>query len=225
MSLLAKVVKKRNWAFLAYPESLPANWVDVLQQTGLPFAVSPLHDKDVDPNGDIKKHHYHVILCYPGPTTYTVVKALTDSLNQPIPQPLESVKGYYRYFSHKDNPDKAQYDESQIKSYNGFDILEYSDLTAREVLELKEKVVEIIRELNINEYSTLIEYLLDNGYSQEWSIVSNHTIFFERYVASRRYRGIRATKKAIRDYWDDVEDTNAIERFYREVYENESLAE
>lgn len=58
-----KVVKGRNWAFLVYPESLPSNWEDIITETGLPMAFSPLHDKDVNPNGEEKKPHYHVI-CY-----------------------------------------------------------------------------------------------------------------------------------------------------------------
>ena len=61
-------VKKRNWTFLVYPESAPADWVSKLQATGLPVAISPLHDKDINPDGELKKAHYHVIVCYSGPT-------------------------------------------------------------------------------------------------------------------------------------------------------------
>ena len=81
-------VKKNKWAFVLYPESAPENWLEELQFTGLQIAISPLHDKDINPDGEIKKAHYHVILIYDGPTTYNNVKQLTDRLNQPIPQPL-----------------------------------------------------------------------------------------------------------------------------------------
>ncbi|WP_222862631.1 Rep family protein, partial [Campylobacter concisus] len=33
MSQDNKNVKKRNWAFVAYPESMPANWLEILQET------------------------------------------------------------------------------------------------------------------------------------------------------------------------------------------------
>ena len=89
-------VKKRNWAFLVYPESAPVDWQEILQKTGLQCAISPLHDMDLDPTGEPKKAHYHVIACYSGPTSYNVVKSLTDALQCPIPQPLEQVRGYYR---------------------------------------------------------------------------------------------------------------------------------
>ena len=37
-----KVIKKRNWAFIVYPESIKEDWIGELQLTGLPFAISPL---------------------------------------------------------------------------------------------------------------------------------------------------------------------------------------
>ena len=58
------VVKKRNWAFVCYPESMPKNWLEILQETGSPIAISPLHDKDKDPDEKEKKAHYHVIICW-----------------------------------------------------------------------------------------------------------------------------------------------------------------
>ena len=68
----AKNVKKRNWAFVLYPESAPKDWKEQLSKTGLEGAISPLHDKDVNPTGEPKKAHYHIIICYPGPTTFNV---------------------------------------------------------------------------------------------------------------------------------------------------------
>lgn len=218
---MAKQIKKRNWAFVAYPDSLPTDWLDRLQATGLPFAVSPLHEFDVDPTGETKKPHYHVIVCYPGPTTLSVVQALTSDLGQPNPTALESVQGYYRYFTHKDNPDKYQYDERKIRTFGGFDITSWDDLTAKEVLEIKEKIVGIIRDLRINEYATLIEYLIDNGYYQEWSVASNHTIFFERYISSRRHRHYNDSKRRFREYWANIDDTKMVEEFYSDIWSSQ----
>ena len=56
-------IKKRNWAFVLYIESAPSNWLDILIKSGLSFAVSPYHDKDINPDGEVKKAHYHIILC------------------------------------------------------------------------------------------------------------------------------------------------------------------
>ena len=131
---MSKNVKKRYWAFVLYPESAPTNWREELQSTGLQCAVSPLHDKDFNADNSPKKPHYHIILCYNSPTTYKNVLSLTESLNQPIPQPLDSVKGYFRYLTHKDNPEKYQYDDGLITSINGFDKNDYLELTNNQVI-------------------------------------------------------------------------------------------
>lgn len=182
-----KNVKKRNWAFVAYPESLPINWKELLQLTGLQVAISPLHDMDKDPTGEPKKPHYHVILCYAGPTSFNVVKALTDSLKCPIPQPLEQVRGYYRYFTHMDNPEKYQYSPDTIETINGFSIMDFVELTKSEVLTAKRKLQSLIREKNILEYSDFMDYLQDSeNMEQEYDVASNNTYFFEKYISSRR---------------------------------------
>lgn len=187
-------VKKRNWAFVLYPESAPSDWVDRLQSTGLACAISPLHDSDLNPTGEPKKAHYHVILSYSGPTSYKVVKGLTDSLNQPIPQPLEQVRGYYRYLTHMDNPEKAQYSPSDIRHINGFDISDYCDLTRSEVNAIKSQLIQLCRNLGIVEYSQLMDYLLDNEMKTEFDIASSNTLFFDRYLSSSRYRYTNSNK-------------------------------
>lgn len=179
-------VKKRNWAFVLYPESAPADWFQRLQLTGLQCAVSPLHDCDINPTGEPKKAHYHIILCYSGPTSFNVVKQLTDSLNQPIPQALEQVRGYYRYLTHKDNPEKAQYDDNDIKTINGFNISDYVELTKSEVIEVKKSLQQLIIHLDLFEYSDFMDYLLENDLSLEYDVASSNTYFFEKYISSRR---------------------------------------
>ena len=85
------MIKKRNWGAVIYPESAPEDWKEILKLKGLTFAVSPLHDKDIDPTGEKKKPHYHIIICFPGPTTDTTVNQIMKELNQPIAIPLEKV--------------------------------------------------------------------------------------------------------------------------------------
>jgi hypothetical protein len=183
----SKNIKKRHWAFVLYPESAPYDWLERLEKTGLPAAVSPLHDSDKDPTEEEKKPHYHIILMYNGPTTFNSVKSFTDSLNQPRPQPLESVRGYYRYFTHLDNPEKYQYEASEIKHLGGFNISDFIELTKSEVNTIKRKLQQFIRDYEVTEYSCFMDLLLDNEMAAEWEIASNHTYFFNAYLKSRRH--------------------------------------
>lgn len=184
---MARNVKKRNWTFVLYPESAPEDWIDIIIQRGIVFAVSPLHDKDVNPTGEIKKPHYHVILCYDGPTTYnSVCELVQDVLNQPVPKVLDSVKGMYRYFTHKDNPEKYQYDENGIKSYNGFDV--NAILSSFEVYQCLNTIQSLIVENNIFEYSELMDFLLQEQFMELWNVACSHTLFLNTYITSKRNR-------------------------------------
>lgn len=207
-------VKKRNWAFFVYPTkeqlaklkseydgsdgygSVPDDWQQRLQLSGLQYAISPLHDKDKleDGSGKTKKPHYHVIVVYGSPTTYNNVKSLTDSLNAPIPQALEQVRGYYRYLTHKDNPEKYQYDEKDIQVGGGFNIADFVDLSKSEVTEIVFKLQKLIREQNLTEYEALMDYVQDNFDRTVYDVASTHTIFFNTYLRSRRHRAEQPVK-------------------------------
>lgn len=194
---MAKNVKKRYWAFVLYPESAPEEWRQILTETGLQCAISPLHDKDINPDGTPKKAHYHVILCYAGPTTYNCVKTLTESLNQPIPQPIEQVKGYYRYFSHKDNPEKYQYSESDITTINGFDIGEFTELTVTEIKKYMHELNIMIFEKDITEYSDLNALLIfdESEHARELEhVLDSHTIHFNALIRSRRHKKLEQSE-------------------------------
>ena len=181
-------VKKRNWTFVLYPESAPEDWRDKIKLSGLLAAVSPLHDKDLNPTGEPKKPHHHIVLVYSGPTTYSAVAKFTASLNATIPQPLESVKGMYRYFTHKDNPEKYQYDEADITTLNGFNIVDLVELTRSEVNQLKTRIISIIRTIGFTEYADLVDFLIDNELMAEYDVAVNNTFFFNSYIASRRFK-------------------------------------
>ena len=188
-----KNIKKRAWAVVCYPDSLPQDWQDFLSKTGLEIAISPLHDKDINPDGTIKKAHYHVILVYQNPTTYNNVKTnICDYLNCPEPKPLESVKGYYRYLTHRDNPEKYQYNESEIITLNGFDINDMINMTINELCAYLNKITDFIEELQITEYRDLI-VLLKNDDELRFllPIAQTKTTFLNAYIKSLKYKNLK----------------------------------
>lgn len=186
--------KKRNWACVVYPESLPENWLDILNLSGLQIAISPLHDKDLEADGQTpKKPHYHLILIYSGPTSFNVVKSLTDQLHAPIPVALEAVRGYYRYLTHKDNPEKYQYDEKEIRCLNGFSILDFVELTKTEVLKIKKSLIDLIKQKKITEYADFVDYVMLELSESELDVATGHTYFFDKYISSRRNQNQKIT--------------------------------
>ena len=178
--------KGRIWATVGYPESLPTDWLDRLGETGLQLAISPLHDKDLNPDGEEKKAHYHIIFNYDGPTTYQHVKGLCDSLNMTIPIKLESLRGMYRYHLHLDNPEKYQYNDADRILLNGFDTTQVNALTTVEVNKLLKELVTIIEDNDITEYRDLVFMLIESPNLYDVSI--RHTIFLNTYISSRRHK-------------------------------------
>lgn len=183
---MSKNVKARYWACVGYPESLPDNFLEKLQETGLQIAISPLHNRDLNPTGEEKKEHYHFILCYEGPTTYSNVKTLCDKFNMTIPIKLESVKGMYRYHLHLDNPEKFQYDDRDRILLNGFDKNSVNELTKTEVQKYIKEIISFINENHIKEYSDLLSIFLDNDMPEMFDVASSHTILFTSFLNSKR---------------------------------------
>ena len=180
--------KGRIWACVGYPESLPTDWLDQLQLTGLQVAISPLHDKDIDPTGESKKPHYHIIINYDGPTTLNHVKELCDSLNMTIPIKLESLRGMYRYHIHIDNPDKYQYDDRDRILLNGFDPKQAEQLTSVETDKLQNELLEFIDNNDIIEYYDLLHVLRTSDSTQLLFVAKNNTMLLNSYIKSRRHK-------------------------------------
>ena len=108
-------------------------------KTGLQCAISPLHDKDMNPDNTPKKPHYHVILTYSGPTSYNVVKALTDGFNQPIPQALEQVRGYYTDISRiRTIQRKLSMMSERLRPSTAFNIVDFGADTLRDHADKKD---------------------------------------------------------------------------------------
>lgn len=180
------IIKKRNWAFVVYPESLPSDWINLLKIKGTSCAISPLHDKDINPTGEPKKPHYHIILSFGSPTTYNNVKSFSEDFNGTIPIPLESVVGYYRYLTHKDNPEKTQYNEEDIKLFNGFDPVEL--MTESEVTNLLKQILAIIKQNDIKEFQDLVDYLLSHDLHDNLVALEKHPYFISLYLHSKRHK-------------------------------------
>lgn len=117
--------RTRTWAFIVYPESAPDDWRDIVANEHVPALISPLHDKDINADGEPKKPHWHVLLMYNGKKARSKIQELTNSLNAPKPQPVSDKRGYARYLIHADNPEKYQYDPKDVVQLGGADYTQF----------------------------------------------------------------------------------------------------
>lgn len=186
--MLKSDLKKRNWTFVLYEDSCSSDWEDYLISTGVPFSYA-YHDKDMTEIGEPKKPHYHVLMCFDGPTTYNTMldHAKRVGAANDVVMPVGSVRGIVRYFCHKDNPDKYQYNEDVVQCKNGFDPSDYFCLTVSQQKALKRALIDFIRNHDITEYAELIDILIDSMEDDMCDIATQNTFFFSQYIKSRRH--------------------------------------
>lgn len=176
-----------SWTCVIYPESVPENWQELLGEMWIPWACSPLHDRDLNADGEKKKPHWHLLLSFRSVKTYEQVKEITDKLNAPVPQPCKDTRGLVRYFLHLDNPSKAQYEKKDITSGGGFDVENALKPTATEESEILDEIEDFIEMHWVVEYCDLASYIRHE--KKEWASVFRHNAFhLSNIMKSQRYK-------------------------------------
>lgn len=113
--------RTRSYATVVYPESALDNWESLLTDLHIPCLISPLHDKDVNPNGEPKKPHYHVLLLFDSVKSEEQAREVIAKFGGVGCEKVNSTRGYARYLCHLDNPEKAQYNTTDVKQFFGAD--------------------------------------------------------------------------------------------------------
>lgn len=189
----SKDERTRNWTFIVYPESAPADWRDRLDTEHIQWIESPLHDKDKNADGEAKKAHWHVLVLFVGKKSFEQVKQLTDSLNAPIPQKTASAKGMVRYMAHLDNPEKVQYSPGDIIGHGGVDVAEYLKPTSSSRYLLIREMMDFVREKNIIEIEDLLTYASTERFDDWFPLLCDNSAYIMgAMIKSRRHRAERA---------------------------------
>lgn len=163
--------KSKYFCCMLYPDSSTYDVdyiIKALAEEHLTFAVSPIHDRDVEDDGSPIKGHYHLLLAYSSATTLSNIRGWFKACGMPETD-LHSVRvcasgvGYYRYLTHKDNPEKAQYDSNDIRIFNDFDELfkKFSNTESDKIDKLV-RIFRLVDELNTVSFHNLIQYLMLN---------------------------------------------------------------
>jgi hypothetical protein len=205
--------RTRNWGGILYPDSLPENYLDILNESHIKWALSPLHNKDLNADGEHKKDHRHLILVYDTVKSFEQVKELTDKLHGTVPQKLNSLVGAVRYFTHKDNPEKAPYDEKDILCGNGFELEEILKKTTTEKKAIVKEIYEFIKNNDIIEFHELTDYAYEHNADWFDVLMEGHTMVFNAVIKSRRHseklqleRVEREQKKAFEEKGIEIDE-------------------
>ena len=191
-----KEQRTRNWTFVLYEDSAPENWRDILDEQFLEWVESPWHDKDVNADGEPKKKHKHILLMFGGVKSYEQVKEITDKLNAPIPQRCHNAKAMVRYMAHLDNPEKAQYDVSEIIPHGGVDLAELLRPSSSERYTLIREMIDYVRSSAVTEFQDLMDYAAENRFDDWFPLLCDSCAFvIGQYIKSQRHRALGAQRE------------------------------
>lgn len=191
--------RRKVWAAVVYPESLPENWLTKLEQTHIPIAISPLHDADKwtqqdeieNPShkaGTFKKSHYHLALYFESLKSMQQVLSVLQPLGVTYVEPVEVPRSYNRYLCHLDQPEKAPYNPKDIVRLNGATCdISKPNPTTDEQREIRREILDTIRNNNITEYFEIVDYADMNGLDDWAWYLEHHTVYIVGYLKSKHF--------------------------------------
>lgn len=182
--------RTRNFATVVYPESASENWQDILASQFIPAFISPLHDKDINPTGEPKKAHYHVLIMFDSVKTTEQAESIFKLIGGVGCEKVNSIRGYSRYLCHLDNPEKAQYDESSVRSLGGADYVGTIGLVTDKYKAIGE-MIDYCKENNIVSYSDLLEYCRMERFDWFRVLCDNGTVVMKEYLKSKSWTNER----------------------------------
>lgn len=165
-------VRGEVWALVGYPESLPDDWYSILDELHIQVLISPLHNKDVNADGEVKKPHFHIVLIFESLKSYSQVLEIANKLNCPVPQKQDSKRGIARYLCHLDNPEKAQYEVDDVVTLGGADY--------RALISMASDKYEVVGEI--------IDWLEANPSVHRWSFA--RLLHWSRLNNEKWFRGL-----------------------------------
>lgn len=178
--------RTRNFATIVYPESAPDNWQDILGEQCIQAFVSPLHDRDFNPEGEPKKPHWHVLVMFDGVKSSRQVEDLFKLIGGVGCQKVNSIRGNARYLCHLDNPEKAQYDPNDVRAFAGADYHEICSLVSDKYGAIRD-MLQFCEDNNIINFADLLIYASENRNDWFRVLCDSGTFVVKEYLKSRKW--------------------------------------
>lgn len=188
--------RTRNWTVIFYPEDLPDDWKEQVDELHCKWIEGPVHDKDINPDGTPKKIHIHTLFMFEAVKKIDQVKELLGEvfgysdngsiIGVATPQRVTDRSAIVRYMAHLDHPSKAQYDVNDIVGHNGADVAEIMRYSLTETMNKMIAIEEFIEQNHITEYATLCKMIRYSNPDWYQIVVTKNTVHFRAFVTSYR---------------------------------------
>lgn len=181
-----KESRTRNFATIVYKESAPHNWQEILSEELVPALISPYHDRDINPTGEVKKAHWHVLIMFDGVKSLRQAQAIVDKIGGVGCRKINSLRGYARYLCHLDNPEKFQYETSEVSELCGADYNEIIQLQS-DKYKIIEDMCNFCEDKDIVSFYELSRYAILHNESWKRALFDNSSFFMKEYLKSRKW--------------------------------------
>ncbi len=170
----------------------PDNWMDILDGFHVGALISPLHAYDRNPDGTLKKPHFHVMLMFEGVKTQKQADEIFDAIHGVGKEEIQSARGYARYLQHLDNPEKYQYKE-RPKCLGGIDYDAIIHLPGDDTANVKD-MMKYIRVNQISSFAEFCDICATNN--EEWfnALVHRSAYIIKEYIKSIQWELTHATE-------------------------------
>lgn len=180
----------RNFATVVYPESAPVGWDQILADSKVPAFVSPLHDLDLNPGGEVKKAHYHVIVMFEGVKSDDQIRDFFSSFGGVGLERIASIRGYARYLCHLDNPEKHRYDTSLVRSFSGADYVSAISLATDRYMAIGE-MMNFCDSQGVYSFADLVRYAKDYKYDWFRILCDSGAVIMMSFLKSKAWQDRR----------------------------------
>lgn len=187
--------RARAWTALIYPDSAVDGWQDKLRELLVECLISPLHDKDILPDGSPKKPHWHVVLSFKNPTTYQLACEIFEEIGAVVPPEKDcKVKDFRqmaRYLCHLDQPEKHRYEINEVVSIGAIDY-EMLVMSSKDEDEMLDAIFACMDRNNLQTYPQIVRWTRENH--PEWKI-----LVYRKYTRqiSEYAKGLHAESKGL----------------------------
>lgn len=182
-------LRSYNWVIIIYYEHA-FNIEKRIQKLGLCGLLSPVHDEDLNADGTHKKPHYHFLMHFPTKKSLAQIQAISDEFSGVRVLydecAVRDIRAMCRYLVHKDNPEKFQYEISDLKTFGGFDYQKY--FTGSDDVDLiLQEIMEFCKDNNLTSLARLSQY--SARYRKDWFrvISAKRTRFLLAYLQSLQW--------------------------------------
>ena len=184
--MMPKDGRVRQITFFLYADSAPEDWKQRLIDMHIPYMYI-YHDRDINPGGEPKKPHYHIVLAFDGKKSEEQLDTIVNHIGgaNGAWEVVGNLRTIARYLRHLDNPEKAPYESSEVVTCS----IDYDSLIgmAQDKYRAVYEMIDFCEDNNIISFYKLLLYSRNNRYDWFKALCDNCAVIVKEFLKSKQW--------------------------------------